>query len=105
TDTAPGVVAGIYPLVFAAIATAATLELMLALGSVTGIGRSLIVIGLVLGVLAALPSAGPIDAVRTHLDVFIPALPLASGISLLARWSIRRLQPARDVVAPQPRTM
>jgi hypothetical protein len=97
TDTAPEVVAGIIPLVFAAIASAATVVLTLNLGSVAGIGRSLITLGVVLAVLAALPQAGPIDAVRTHLDVFIPVLPLASGIAVLARWAMQRMRAPHDI--------
>lgn len=100
TDVAPEVVAGIYPLVFVAIASAATLVLTLALGSVKGIGRGLIVVGVVLAVLAALPSVGPIDSVRRHLDVFIPVLPLASGVAVAARWFLHRMQAPRETVMP-----
>lgn len=92
TDAAPVVITGIQPLVFAATAVAATLIRGFRLGSVQGIGRSLIVIGAVLAALAALPSAGPSGVLRTNLDVVLPALPVASASAVLVRWWLQRLR-------------
>lgn len=90
TDFAPAAVAAIYALVFTAIVLAAAFVRIVLRGSVGGVGRSLIAVGLVLALLSALPSAGPVDAVRTHLDLLLPLGPAASALAVVLRWALPR---------------
>lgn len=90
TDFVPEAVSFIDVLVFTAILLAALGLLVFAGGSVGGLGRSLVVIGLVLAVLAA-PASGPFDLVRSHLDVLLPLGPAASALAIGLRWAIRRV--------------
>lgn len=90
TDFAPAAVAAIYVLVFTAIVLAAAFVRIIPLGSIGGVGRSLIAVGVVLALLSALPSAGPVDAARTHLDLLLPLGPLASALGVVLRWAVGR---------------
>lgn len=89
TDFVPETVNVIYVLVFSAIVVASVALQLSGGGSVAGLGRSLIVIGLVLAALAALPQVGAIDLFRDHLDVLLPLAPLASAVAILVRRAMR----------------
>lgn len=72
TDFVPVAVSAIDVLVFTAISLAAVVVSAFSLGTTGGVGRSLIVVGLVLGALAAMPHAAAVDMVRSNLDLFLP---------------------------------